>query len=80
MVVNEFDKWLWYWSNLEYEYEFEYEYYYYLSWEWIIILSFITGGEDGYVRLCFFDAEYFTKDEMEEKELRQLELLAEKKA
>ena len=48
--------------------------------EWIIILSFITGGEDGYVRLCFFDAEYFTKDEMEEKELRQLELLAEKKA
>ena len=45
-----------------------------------MIYSFITGGEDGYVRLCFFDAEYFTKDEMEEKELRQLELLAEKKA
>lgn len=23
--------------------------------------SFITGGEDGYVRLLFFDPEYFTK-------------------
>lgn len=45
-----------------------------------MIYSFITGGEDGYVRLCFFDADYFTKDDMEEKELRQLQLLAEKKA
>ena len=24
-------------------------------------ISFITGGEDGYVRLCFFDEEYFKK-------------------
>ena len=23
--------------------------------------SFITGGEDGYVRLNFFDQDYFTK-------------------
>lgn len=23
--------------------------------------SFITGGEDGYVRLLFFDPDYFTK-------------------
>lgn len=25
------------------------------------MISFITGGEDGYVRLCFFDEDYFTK-------------------
>lgn len=50
--------------------------------------SFITGGEDGYVRLLFFDPDYFTKvvafmgcsfqDEKEEKELRELEALAKK--
>ena len=39
--------------------------------------SFITGGEDGYVRLCFFDEEYFTKDEEEEKKLRDIEKLGE---
>lgn len=25
-----------------------------------LMSSFITGGEDGYVRLCFFDEDYFT--------------------
>lgn len=44
------------------------------------MISFITGGEDGYVRLCFFDAEYFTKDADEEKELRQLKRMAEESA
>ncbi|KAK8816367.1 hypothetical protein WA556_001312 [Blastocystis sp. ATCC 50177/Nand II] len=39
--------------------------------------SFITGGEDGYVRLCFFDEEYFTKDGEEEKKLRDIEKLGE---
>ena len=39
--------------------------------------SFITGGEDGYVRLCFFDKEYFTKEAEEEKKLRELEKLGE---
>lgn len=28
-----------------------------------MIVSFITGGEDGYVRLCFFDEDYFTQVE-----------------
>lgn len=50
--------------------------------------SFITGGEDGYVRLCFFDDEYFKKvgvnegsngqDANEEKRLRELEAMATK--
>ena len=39
--------------------------------------SFITGGEDGYVRLCFFDEEYFTREAEEEKKLRELEKLGE---
>ena len=40
--------------------------------------SFITGGEDGYVRLCFFDPEYFTMDETNEQNLRELEELSKK--
>lgn len=40
--------------------------------------SFITGGEDGYVRLCFFDPEYFTMDEANEQNLRELEELSKK--
>lgn len=40
--------------------------------------SFITGGEDGYVRLCFFDPEYFTMDETNERNLRELEELSKK--
>ena len=50
--------------------------------------SFITGGEDGYVRLCFFDDDYFKKVDMdernyeqdanEEKRLRELEAIASK--
>ena len=42
-----------------------------------LMCSFITGGEDGYVRLCFFDEEYFTKEAEEEKKLRELEKLGE---
>ena len=48
--------------------------------------SFITGGEDGYVRLCLFDDDYFKKvglggvnyeqDAIEEKRLRELEAMA----
>ena len=38
--------------------------------------SFITGGEDGYVRLCFFDPDYFTMDEENEKNLREVDELS----
>lgn len=31
------------------------------NWKERMRCSFITGGEDGYVRLLFFDPEYFTK-------------------
>ena len=41
--------------------------------------SFITGGEDGYVRLCFFDEDYFTMDEKKEKKLMELEEIAKNK-
>ena len=40
--------------------------------------SFIIGGEDGYVRLHFFDPEYFTMDETNEQNLRELEELSRK--
>lgn len=43
-----------------------------------VMRSFITGGEDGYVRLCFFDPEYFTMDETNEQNLRELEELSKK--
>lgn len=35
----------------------------------IMICSFITGGEDGYVRLCFFDDDYFTMVNFDELRL-----------
>ena len=34
-----------------------------------MIYSFITGGEDGYVRLCFFDDDYFTMVNFDELRL-----------
>ena len=40
--------------------------------------SFITGGEDGYVRLCFFDPDYITMDEENEKNLREVDELSRK--
>ncbi|KAK8814158.1 hypothetical protein WA158_008020 [Blastocystis sp. Blastoise] len=40
--------------------------------------SFITGGEDGFIRLHFFDKNYFEQDKLAEKELRYIDSLARK--
>ncbi len=40
--------------------------------------SFVSGGEDGYIRLHHFDMDYFTKDKKAEDELERLAKLAKK--
>ena len=40
--------------------------------------SFITGGEDGYIRLQVFDDDYYEYDKKMESELRAIDELARK--
>ncbi len=40
--------------------------------------SFVSGAEDGYIRLHHFDSEYFQKDRVLEEELNRLAKLAKK--
>lgn len=38
--------------------------------------AYVSGGEDGYVRMHFFDDEYFARAKKEESEFEEMERLA----